>query len=136
MTRTANAQATALPKQTIRCYILSNILEEICDATDDGDSFGFELAEWAERMMDCQTMDWVHEHPDLSITIEWPCWPEGRDRDRLHQLYDYYKQRWDAGVRPAIGATTPHDAERIRTSDQYIALARAIQARWARAGRR
>lgn len=141
MARPINKQGARLPEQEINCWIFSNILEDILDAVDQDDPFSITITEWAQAAWNTGTMDWIFENPTESIHITWPCWPVGRDNQRLHQLYDHWRRRYIAdhpevrlGTKPIISSTgkpqTEIDPQRMSNSNGSIALAQACKQRW------
>lgn len=139
--QTSFKKSSRLPEQDINCWIFSNLLEDILDATDQDDPFSDIITKWAQAAWDTGTMDWIWENPTETIHIIWPCWPMGRDNQRLHQRYNYWRKRYiddhpgvRLGAKPKIGSTgkpqPETDPQRMNNSNSSIALAQACRQRW------
>lgn len=142
-----NTKAQRLPEQDINCWIFANILEDILDAADQDDPFSDTITVWAQAAWDTDTINWVFDNPTESIHITWPCWPVGRDNQRLHQLYGHWRSRYIAdhpevriGTKPRIGSTgkpqPETDPQRMINSNSSIALAQACRQKWQAIGQK
>lgn len=146
MARPLSITTQRLPEQDINCWIFASILEDILNAVDQDDPFGTELTEWAQAAWETSIINWVFENPTETIHITWPCWPTGRDNERLHQIYDHWRTRYIAEhpeVRHGIqtktrgtGRPQPEtDPQRMSNSNASIALAQASKQKWQTVGR-
>lgn len=139
--QTSFKKASRLPEQDINCWIFSNMIEEILNADDQDDPLSDIITEWADAAWKTSTMDWIFDNPTETIHIIWPCRPEGRDNQRLHQFYNYWKRRYledhpevRLGTKPKIGSTgkpqPETDPQRMNNSNSSIALAQACRQKW------
>ena len=141
MARPLSIKTQRLPEQDINCYIFGSILEDILNAVDQDDPFCAELTEWAQAAWETETINWVFENPTETIHIVWPCWPLGRDNDRLHMLYDHWRARYIEDhpelryhIKPktrGTGRPQPEtDPQRMSNSNSSIMLAQARKQKW------
>lgn len=141
MARPIHNQTERLPEQDINCWIFASILEDILNAVDQDDPFSIPITRWAQAAWETETINWVFAHPTETIHITWPCWPMGRDNQRLHQLYNHWRSRYIAdhpetrtGTKPMIGSTgkpqPETDPQRIINSNASIALAQSCRQKW------
>lgn len=141
MARPIHNKVERLPEQDINCWIFSSILEDILNAVDQDDPFSPIITKWAQAAWETDTINWIFDNPTETIHITWPCWPIGRDNQRLHQLYDHWRSRYIAdhpevrtGTKPRIGSTgkpqPETDPQRMSNSNSSIALAQACRQKW------
>ena len=139
--QTSFKKASRLPEQDINCWIFASMLEDILDAVDQDDPFSHIITEWAQAAWETETINWVFENPTETIHITWPCWPAGRDNQRLHQRYNYWRKRYiddhpgaRFGAKPKIGSMgkpqPETDPQRMINSNSSIALAQACRQKW------
>lgn len=147
MTTSINKQRTRLPEQDIKCWIFSSMIEDILNADDDDDPFCLTITEWAIAAWESATMDWIFENPTETIHIKWPCWPVGRDNQRLHESYNYWRKRYIEdnpgarfGANPRIASTgkpqPETDPQQMNNSNSSIALAQACKQKWQTIGQK
>ena len=141
MATSINKQGARRPEQDINCWVFAGMLEDILNADDDDDPFCFAITTWAIAAWESATIDWIFDNPTETIHIKWPCWPVGRDNQRLHESYNYWRKRYIEdnpgarfGAKPRIanaGKPQPEtDPQKMNNSNSSIELAKACKHKW------